>query len=264
MTKFSLTNPPLICVSARVQFTRVAKIAEFIPDLQEAFRLKGYPHFQEQQNKAWSVNQQAEAGTNLSYEEISRWSFANLDKTIVIRVDRESVTLFFADYYQFEKAHPHYLEILEIVERVIPLLTLMQLQLRYINHIPVGPEESPAEWVRASVLGVPKVGNLIRHGSVSETVFQTLEGWGVVVRCSALAKGLILPSDILPLEIKLKNDYKLHAEYPFVLLENVIMREPSSPKFNHILCMNDISELRQYIEEIFTATVTTESLTKWQ
>lgn len=264
MTEFSLTKPPLICVAARVQFTPLAKIADYIPNLQEALRLQGYPHFLQQQTKSWRIDQHAEAGKNVTFEEIPRWSFTNIDKTIAIRLEYDSVTIFFVEYQEFAQARPYYEEILRILGTVIPAPTIVQLQLRYINHIPVGNEESPAFWVRPSVLGVPKVGDLIRHGNISETVFQTPEGWGIVVRCSALAKGMILPADILPLDINLKDNLKLNSEQPFILLENVFIRQPSSHVFDPTACLEDISQLRKHIKTIFMNTVTEKALEQWK
>ena len=261
MSEFSLTNPPLICVAARVQFTPLAKIADYMPDLQEAFRLKGYPHYQELQTKSWRIDQKAEAGNNVSYEESPRWSFANFDKTIAIRVDRESVTLFFADYHHFAEARPYYLEILEIIGKAIPALSLVHLQLRYINHILVKEDEDPSDWVTASLLGVHTIGDLERQGSVSETVFVTPEGGSLVVRCASLGQGLTLPPDLLPLDIKLKCG--LRADYSFLLLENVHTRKADTVPFSPESCLQELSELRQYISTVFQEIVTEKAKKSW-
>jgi len=262
MSEFSLTNPPLICVAAKVQFAPLAKIADYMPDLQEAFRLKGYPHYQVLQTKTWKIDHKAELGKNVSYEEIPRWSFSNFDKTVAIRVDHESVTLFFADYHHFAQARPYYLEILEIIGKAIPALSLVQLQLRYINHIPVKEDEDPSDWVMSSLLGVHVIGDLERQGSVSETGFVTPEGGSLVVRCASLGQGLTLPPDLLPLDIKLKCG--LRAPYSFLLLENVHTRKAGTVEFSPEPCLQELSDLRQCISAVFQEIVTEKAKQSWQ
>jgi uncharacterized protein (TIGR04255 family) len=262
MSEFSLTNPPLICVAARVQFMPVESMASYIPALQEAFRLKGYPHYQELRTKTWRIDQKGEVGKNVSYEEIPRWIFANIDKTVAIRVDCECVTLFFADYHHFAVARPFYLEILEIIEKAIPALSLVLLQLRYINHIPVKEEEDPSDWVMPSLLGVHVIGDLIRQGSVSETGFVTPEGGSLVVRCASLGQGLTLPPDLLPLDIKLKCG--LRTDYSFLLLDNVHTRKAKTLAFSPESCLQELSDLRQCISIVFQEIVTEKAKQSWQ
>ncbi len=263
MSDFFLQNPPLICVAARVQFMPLALISEeYIPKLQEALRLKGYPHFETFEMNALRIDQDAQAGMSLTFDSLPRWSFSNLEKTICVRVDRESVTLFFADYHHFSQTQPIYSEILTIVEKTIPSLTLVSIQLRYINHIPLQVDENAADWVIPSVLGMPVLEGLGRQGSISETGFQTAEGGSLVVRCAALANGFTLPADILPLNIRLK--HQLHCQTPFILLENVHTRPTSPALFTAEDCLRQLSGLRTHITNIFKATVTPTALESWK
>jgi len=263
MSEFSLTNPPLICVAARVQFARLAKIADYIPDLQEAFRLGGYPHFHEQKTKAWQIDDRAEAGMNVAYEEIPRWEFSNLERTVTIRVDRESVALLFTAYDHFLNAEPHYREILGMVEKSITGLLPQMVQLRYIGYIPLMGDASPTDWVAPSVLGMPNLGDLKRQGSISETSFQTPEGGQLVTRCMSLGIGSpTLPPDLLPLNAPLK--YPFPGNCPFLLLENLHQRPAEQVPFSSESCLSQLSALRYHNARVFQATVTPKALETWK
>lgn len=263
MSEFSLNNPPLICVVARVQFARLAKIADYIPDLQEAFRLGGYPHFQEQKTKAWHIDDRAEAGMNVAYEEIPRWDFSNVERTVTIRVDRESVALLFTAYDHYRNAEPHYQKILGMVEKTIPGLLPQMVQLRYIACILLEGEASPTDWVIPSVLGMPNLVELKRAGSIAETSFQTPEGGQLVTRCMSLgAKSPTLPPDLLPLNAPLR--YPFPGECPFLLLENLHQQPAEQAPFNAETCLTQISALRHHNAKVFRASVTQQALELWK
>lgn len=262
MYDFSLQNPPLICVAARVQFMPLAKIADHIPNVQEALRIKGYPHFESSETRTLRIDDHAQAGTNVTFESQPHWDFLNLERTISVRLDQESLTLFFAEYHHFSEAQPIYSAILEMIAEVIPSLMFVGIQLRYINHIPLDVGENAADWVIPSVLGMPVVGGLIRLGSISETSFQTPEGGNLIVRCAALANGLTLPPDILPLNVELK--HSLQCDTPFVMLENVHVRRMKAVPFSAENCLDQLSELRGHIAEIFKATVTPKAQESWK
>jgi len=263
MSAFSLSKPPLICVAARVQFAPLAKIADYIPDLQEALRLKGYPHFEEQKTKAWHIADLAEAGMNVSFQEQSRWDFSNLNRTVTVRVDRESLTLLFTDYDHFANAEPQYRAILGMVEATIPALIPQVLQLRYISYIPYDESSSPTDWVVPSVLGMPNIGPLQRHGSLSETSFLTPEGGQFVVRCLSFGPNhLTLPPDLLPLNVQLK--YPQHSKTAFLMLENVHQQKATASELTAEACLAELSALRPYNVEVFQKTVTDKALEAWK
>ena len=264
MSDFFLNRPPLICVAARVQFAPVDAVAKYIPDLQETLRLKGYPHAQDPvETKTWRIDDLANAGMNVSFQTFPRWDFSNVDRTVTIRLDRESLTLLFTDYDHFAHAEPHYREIFAMVEKTIPALLPQLIQLRYVGYIPCAPPSDPKEWVLPSVLGMPYLGELKRQGSISETSFQTPEGGQLVTRCMSLSpKNLTLPPDLLPLNAKLR--YDLQSKVPFLLLENVHQQPADQVAFSSESCLAQLSSLRRHNADVFQATVTREALETWK
>ena len=261
MSDFSLDNPPLICVAARVQFAPVTKIDDYITALQEEFRLRGYPLFASESAKAWRIQPIPHSEPSISCQELTRWSFANGQNTVIARVDQESITLFFGDYRHFSDARSHYQEVFEVIEKVVPALQVVGWQLRYINHIPLEEGESAAHWVQPLILGLPNLDGLTREGSISETGFQTESGGNLVVRCASLANGLSLPADLLPLDLTIK--HSLHCKYSFVMLELVHSNTTETSPFAAADCLEKISSLRPQIVGIFRGIVTPEALNTW-
>jgi uncharacterized protein (TIGR04255 family) len=264
MSEFSLTNPPLICVAARVQFMPVESMANFIPALQEALRLNGYPVTVDPiKTKNWRIDEVPGSGMNVAFQEFDRWDFSNVEKTVIIRLDKLSVSILFTAYDHFALAEPHYRNIFSMVESVIPSLLPQLYQLRYVGYIPCEVESDPSEWVTPSVLGMPNLGELQRINSISETSFETPEGGRLVTRCISLGpKHIILPPDLLPINASLR--YPLESEVPFLLLENLHTQAAPPAPFTAESCLAQLSALRRHNAEVFQATITTKALELWK
>ena len=200
---------------------------------------------------------------NVEMHEFARWDFANVERTVTIRVDAESVTLLFTAYDHFRSAEPHYRAIFGMVEKSIPALLPQMGQLRYIGFIPLAEGSVPTDWVIPSLLGMPNVGGLQRQGSFSETSFQTPEGGVLVTRCMSLGAGHpSLPPDLLPLGAKLR--YPFPSPEPFVLLENLHQRPLEIAQFTAEACLAALSALRPSNSEVFRASVQPQALEKWK
>jgi uncharacterized protein (TIGR04255 family) len=264
MSDFSLRHPPLICVAARVEFTPVESIGKHLPGLQESLRLGGYPLADDPvKTKTWRIEDREDGGMNVTFQKFSRWDFANVERTVTIRVDRESVTLLFTEYDHFRNAEPHYRKILAMVETAIPGLLPQVVQLRYIGYIPIEGGTEPTDWVTPTVLGMPNLGPLARRGSVSETSFQTPENGHLVTRCMTLDAGRpALPPDLLPLKARLR--FGSPSKSPFILLENVHRQSATLKAFAAETCLAELSALRRYNAEVFQKTVTSKALETWK
>ena len=264
MSEFSLTKPPLICVAARVQFSLVASIENYIPALQEALRLNGFPlAYDPVVTKNWRIEDTAVDGMSIDFQEFKRWDFSNIEKNVIIRLDRESVTLLFTDYDHFSHAEPQYRAIFSMVEATIPALLPQWFQLRYIGYIPCATDADPAEWVTPSVLGLPNLGVLHRISSISETSFETPEGGRLVTRCMSLGPDqFTLPPDLLPLKAMLR--YPLQSKEPFLLLENVHQRQAAQEAFSAESCLAQLSDLRSHNALVFKSTTTSKALETWK
>jgi len=264
MSEFSLNRPPLICVAARVQFAPVGKMDAYIPDLQESLRLNGYPLAQDPvTTKNLRIEARADAGMNVTFQESPRWDFANLERTVTIRVESESVTLLFTAYDHFKNAEPHYRRILGMVEKAIPALLPRLFQLRYIGYIPLTEGTVPSDWVIPSLLGMPNVGEPQRQGSFSETSFQTPDGGVLVTRCMSQGAGHpSLPQDLLPLGAQLR--YPFPSQVPFILLENLHQRPVEMASFAAVACLEQLSALRACNSEVFRASVQPKALESWK
>ncbi len=261
-SNFSLSNPPLICVVARMQFTPIPKIKDYVINLQDELRQQGFLHFEERLTHAIHIDQKAEVGTNVSFKEVKQWVIADQKRNVSIRLDDSSISILFGDYTSFSDALPFYENLLQAIEKNIVGITYNQLQLRYINHINLSEGMAPDQWVQPSVLGLPNLPDLQRSASVSETSYQTTSGGHLVVRCSAMPSGITMPPDLLPLEIKTR--HPLQSSTPFILLENLHAIKLPDERFTAETCLKQFKEMRADIHKAFKQTTTQNAQESWK
>ena len=259
---FSLNNPPLLCVVARVQFAKIPKIKDYAVELHEDLRMKNLWEFDERTTNAIHIDPNAEAGANISYSKRHQWVITDRQRKISLRIDSESIAIVFANYTKFKKAKPFYQEVLRAVEKTIKGIACKELQLRYVNHIPQEKGTGPEKWVKPAVLGMPNFQGLQRMASVSETSYQTNAGGRLVVRCSSMPNGLTLPPDLLPFEMK--PELPLQSSIPFVLLENLHAKKADQSAFSADACLKEFGEMRSDIHQAFRETSTPEALKIWK
>ena len=259
---FSLNNPPLLCVMARVEFAKIPKIKDYAVDLHESLRMKNLWEFDERKSNGIHINPNAEAGPNITYGEEALWVITDRERKISLRVDSESITILFGNYNKFEQAEPLYVEVLQAIEQTIKGIVCKELQLRYINHIAQENGTGPDKWVKPAVLGMPNFEGLQRMASVSETSYRSTLGGRLVVRCSSMPNGLTLPPDLLPFEMESK--LPLQSPTPFVLLENLHAKQAGQSAFSATACLEEFSEMRSDIHRAFQETATPQALEIWK
>ena len=259
---FHLNNPPLLCVAARLQFSPIAKIKEYVDELQDDLRLKGFVNLEERRSNAFHIDHLAEANPKVSFSEELQWCIVNPKKKVSVRIDKQSMIILFAEYTNFSDAQPLYEEILVAVEKHIKGISCQELQLRYVNHMPVGEGEGADKWVKTSVLGMPHLEGLQRLASVSETSYQTATGSQLILRCTALPRGLTLPHDLLPLEVEPR--LPIESATPFVLLENLHAKKCDEDVFSAVHILEEFRNMRDDVHLAFQQTVTPEALEQWK
>ena len=259
---FSLSKPPLVCVVARVQFTPIAKIKNYVELLQDELRLKGFRYLEERQANTIQIGHNAQAGANVSFKEVKQWVVADQTRNISIRIDENSFSILFGKYTSFNDARELYQTLLTSIEKNMKGIFYNQLKLRYINHISHSVKEGPNKLVQPCVLGLPNLNELKRLASVSETSYQTSSGGHLVVRCSSMPNGLTMPRDLLPLEFN--TELPSHSKTPFILLENLHAINFKEKEFSAKTCLEEFEGMRADIHQAFKQTTTEEAKKLWE
>ena len=130
-----LKNPPVYLTLAQARFNPLLKLADFLPSIQESFRLAGYPDLDRQQLVSIQLSTlgvNPPAPTPIQQE---RFQFGNVEKTHTFILDAQSVTLQSTNYGQFESFSKCFLQGLEIVDSAVKLAFTERIGLRYLDRV---------------------------------------------------------------------------------------------------------------------------------
>ena len=239
-------------------------ILDYFPSIQEKLRLLGFHEYGEvckiTQYKLDIEAKGEKTAVNMLQRDYR--SIYNSERSIALRIEEDSISVYFADYTNFAAAEDTYKKLLGAVEECIQGLFCKGFQLRYVNHIPLEGTESPAEWVIPAMLGLPNIGEMNRVNSVSETLLTTSAGGQLAVRCAGLSQGRTVSPDLLPLDIKLKSG--LQCNTPFIILDLLHNQNIETETFTAQQCVESFSSLRLNLNEAFCSTVTPQALKSWQ
>lgn len=224
---------------------------------------QGFPGFDFIGVDSFQVEKRADSDPQITFRKIPKWNFITENKKALIRLDSSSMTLHLADYSFFDNSADLLKTALEILKSSCPEAKITRYTLRYINHIALAPDESPAEWVNIALLGLPSQTELgmEREGSVTETAFLVGDDQRYTVRCTCFSRGLVVPPDLFPLPLNLNFD--LESKSPFVRIENNHSKSVST-QLDCELAFQALSDLRNPVTSFFSAITTPSAHTQWQ
>lgn len=263
MPPHKFEKPPLLCVLFSLHFKPLDRIEANALAFKENAALRGFPGFDFIGVDSFQVDKRADSDPQITFRKIPKWNFMTEDKKALIRLDSSSMTLHLADYSFFENAVDRLKTALELLKACCPEAKITRYTLRYINHIPLNPGESPAEWVNIALLGLPSQTEMgmEREGSVTETAFLVGDDQRYTVRCACFSRGLVIPPDLLPLPLDLKFD--MESKTPFVRIENNHSKSVSA-ELDCALAFQALSDLRNPVTSFFSAITTPSAHIQWQ
>lgn len=255
--------PPLLCVLFSVKFDRLTDASEVALRLKKHALENGFPIPDINGVDTVEVKTRQDANPEITYRKIHKWDFLTEDKKALLRFDENSMTLLLAEYSHFSKARKILEKALHVISEAIPDLTTTRHGLRYVNYIPLGKDESPADWVNIGLLGLASQPELEmqRDSSVSETSFQTGLNRRYTVRCCCFGKGLTVPPDLFPLPLNLR--FPATTELPFIRIENNHHHNHRND-FDLADSLRIFSELRYPVTTFFEAITTPHAHQTWQ
>ncbi len=149
-----LSKKPLALVLIQVRYSPIAKIAEFIPEIQETFRRNGYPI----QGNLKAVSFELGPEGLRAKDETPQWRFETPDKETVVLLDQGQILLQTTKYSSFEIFFAEYLKLLSLFMTITEhdeygLCT--RLGLRYVDQIRKQSEDDTIEsYLRPQLRGM--------------------------------------------------------------------------------------------------------------
>lgn len=201
-----LQNSPLSLVLCQIKFSKVRRMPEFIPQIQDALRKEGFPvdasykmqHVKMEPNKAPEII------------EVSQDEFRSKDNQRSIIVSEDMLVLMTTAYDDFDTFSKWLRQSLEIIDDAAQIRhgVITRIGLRYVNIIDPENGKTFRNYLKDGFHGVTKSSVFIDDNPwlQFESGGKTNEGM-MIVRTIQNSQGLVFPPDILinnPMNCKIK------------------------------------------------------------
>lgn len=255
-----LKNPPVYFTVAQVKFNAVLKLSEFLPTIQEQFRLNGYPDYQPGKFMVFDLifGNDAKPVPNQHIQEVH--AFRNVEKTVSFVLETEKLTLQSTSYGRFEDFSVQFLKGMAIVHDAVNLEFVDRVGMRYLDRV------WPASDDRLEDYLVPEARALssVAAGIPLRSMCEALNKFGdiqVLSRVLTLDSALAFPPDMNPGDMAI--DPRLSAfNGRHAILDFDGFRE-GRESFSAESVGKHLTTIHEHITKAFHATVTPHAMTVW-
>ena len=253
------TKSPLIIALAQLRMTPILSLESYIPKLQDLLRTRDYPRLLTRKMK---TTQQDAMGT-VNVVEATDWVFADKAGQYSLVVGEQSLALVTSAYTTFDDFAARMEALLQLVHEVVKISGVERLGLRYVDLIEPTAEKPLSYFLESCVLGLSLEELGKRITSFSQTVIETSPNRKLVVRSSERPGGLIIPPDLLSLQLKLRKPNTL--EQPFGVLDLDHYAEYPEPEDYDTACViENLGELHDVVDQAFRKATTKEAKLDWK
>lgn len=266
MTSDLLPNAPLSVVLAQVQHSPVAKIADYVGDLQDRLR-KGakYPEFLEKRAKTLDLRLGPNGEISQVAKDVLSWEFASADRGKIVIVNGDAVTFMVAGraYEGSDSFLSDFGELVKLVFDVVEIDFVRRIGIRYLDHIkPLEEGVGIFEYFSKSFAPYSKDGlSLNRHSFRTE---YGIENGGTAAVAFRHGKGeTVITPDLS--SVSLDVDYKERLNDDEATLDTDVWKAFSPPmKYDQGNVFSVSKELRRVAKDIFLDVASTEAMQRWR
>jgi len=255
-----LKNPPVYVTVAQVRFNPILKIAEFLPSIQERFRLAGYPDFKTQHGVSIQISvDNNETTPKPVKQEIYR--FGNVEQTDAFTLDNQNLTLLSTNYGDFKQFQATFIKGLEATNELLDISYVERVGLRYLDRVMPLEGDKLEDYLISQVHGI----NSLFGGVAGYTYTEALNVVGSIKLVSRIAiqKGPLA----FPPDLQIGNDMQVIERFKTydgisAILDNdgfIEGREPFSKK----QIIEHLENIHKVIGNAFKAIVTPYAFESW-
>lgn len=197
--RLKLTRDPLSLVLCQVRFSAIRKMPDYIPDIQDRLRRKGFPNDASGQGQTLVISQTPEGLMKTDAKAVRRDEFRSKDERWAAVISPDSLALVTTAYDRYRGFHEHLTMILQEVDAVaeLRLSQVHRLGIRYIDVIEPQDGETFRDYLKGPLHGLQSDVFLDNAQVIqSQTVGRTKEGT-LSVRIWQNDQGQVVPPDIL-------------------------------------------------------------------
>lgn len=253
-----LPQSPLVFVLGAVQFDPVLAIEEYIPNIQESLRKRGFPKVRTRMLPHRIVKTE---DSKLIAEAKKQWEFHDSANRTSILVDQDVVAVQTTEYSTYEGLHELFELALTKVADHLEVNEVLRCGLRYIDVVDCPADGKIANWIQPELLGMPGFEGFERKIGHSTTELEGPGGSMVRIRASLLPEGVILPPDLIPCELEFTMNPL--REKPFVMLDLDHFSQ-NHFAYDRQTTLDHLSILHDGVDLAFRNSVTAHALEQWR
>jgi uncharacterized protein (TIGR04255 family) len=254
-----LPNPPIYYSLAKVRFGLLPKVAERMPDVQEALRIDGYPDPFDEVITTFDIDMTAPQ-PRMQQKAVQRWVSLNAKRTAGFLFDSTSLTYQTTDYEDSESFVGAFTKGLRVFHSAANIQLTERIGVRTLDAVFPKAGEPLSDYVDASVLGLfNKLDGHLQH-SFSETVLQGPRGL-ITSRAITQNGGIAFPPDLQNLHLTLPE--RITSKMGIHTMIDTDASRSERGQFNVDLVSSELSKLKKYASESFWKTVTKEARERW-
>jgi len=253
------THSPLIVALAQVRMLPIVNLETYIPKLQDLLRAKDYPRFLTRKVKT----SKHDAMGKVNVEEATDWVFADKAGHYSLVVGEQRLVLVTSAYTAFEDFAERLEACLALVDDLVKISGVERLGLRYVDLIEPTAEKGLSYFLQPCVLGLALDNLGSRIASFSQTFIETAPTRKLAIRATERPRGLVLPPDLLSLQLKLCKPASL--DRPFGILDLDHFAEyPEPSDYSTASVIKDLWELHDVVDQAFRGATTEAAKLDWK
>lgn len=258
-----MRQAPVYFTLVQARFNAILALDSYVPQIQDHFRLQGFPDTQKGMLATFNLNAGAsgEAGpSQVPVSQVTRYIFSNMDKTAGFILDQGSLSFQTTNYTVFESFSETFLNGLKTVHDAVKLGYTDRIGVRYLDAVYPKKDENLSDYLRESVLGLyGKLNGDLVH-AFSETLVR--DGTVNVIARTIIQSGQIgIPPDLQPMWLVVAERFRM-LNGPHAILDTDGVHERRDV-FDLGQIEARLSMVHSAVVKAFKATVTAGAIQTW-
>ena len=259
-----LTRAPTCFALVQVHFNPILALDHYAPQIQDQLRRSGYPDAEKGHLTTMDLKFAPHAGGIPAHVPVSQttpYAFRDVEHTACFVLDQGALTLQTNEYDTFSVFRSEFLKGLEAVHGSVGLSYIERIGLRCIDAVFPDPDETLADYMATSVLGLTIGLKAELIHSVTEIRFRN-SGMDVVARVRIQDGDVEFPPDLVPSALPISGQFQGSSGRHAFLDTDVSVNRRISFSLG---CINtELSSIHEEMTTAFNSTVTQHALDAWK
>ena len=259
-----LTRAPIYFALVQARFNPILALDQYAPQIQDQLRRSGYPDAEKGHLMTMELKLVPHAGgipANVPVSQTTRYAFRDVEHTACFVLDQGALTLQTNKYDTFSAFRSEFLKGLEAVHDSVGLSYVDRIGFRCLDAVFPDPDETLADYLTTSVLGLTSGQKAELIHSVTETRFRN-SGMDVVARVRIQDGDVEFPPDLVPSALPISGRFQeLNGRHAILDTDVAVNRRISLS----LGCINtELSSIHEEMTTAFNSTVTQHALDAWK